>query len=285
VPVTGDLPQNQEPSGVYRLNRKQKTMKTQIVINQLHLHPGRLGAALAALLLLVTAASSSAQVLPPNSHPYGLSYEEWAVKWWQWSFSLSTNDLELVGTPDLCRGDATKVRFLAGVYIPGNNGISIETRVVTIDSGTPLFLSVLAAEEDNTGCNGDMLDFATNTVSELIAEAAGQWSAVTSTTCTIDGVSVGDLGNPATTPYLVVSPPFSYTTAKKGNVVANLFGVPCLPGGYTVYPAVTEGVYLMIHPLPPGKHVINFVGIVGPASAPYVESDLTYDITVSRDCK
>jgi hypothetical protein len=246
--------------------------------------PAQFGSAMAALLLLAfTASTASAQVLPPNQDAYGYSYQEWSAKWWQWSFSLSTNDLQSVGVPNLLSGAGTKVRFLAGVYIPGNNGISIETRNVTIDPGTPLFLSVLASEDDNTGCNGNAFDFATNTPSELAADAAGEWTAVTSTTCTIDGVPVAGLSNPATTPYLVVTPPFSYTTAEKNNVVANLFGVPCLPGGFTVYPAVSQGVYLMIAPLSEGKHVIHFVGIVGPASAPYVESDLTYNITVPRN--
>jgi hypothetical protein len=265
-------------------NRKNKTMKENTSIKKLLLQHGPLGAVVTALLVLAnTASTSSGQALPPESHPYGLSYQEWAVKWWQWSFSLSTNNLELVGTPNLSCGEGAKVRFLAGVYIPGNDGQTIETRKVTIDPGTPLFLSVLANEDDNSGCNGAELDFTTNTVSELLDTVAGNWGYVTLTSCTVDGTMVPGLSDPATTPYLVITPPFSYTTAKEGNVVANLFGVPCLPGDFTVYPAVAEGVYLMIPPLCPGKHVIQFKGLVGPASNPFVESDLTYDITVKGD--
>jgi hypothetical protein len=265
-------------------NRKNKTMKRNTSLKTLLLQHGPLGAVVTALLVLAnTASTSSGQALPPDSHPYGLSYQEWAVKWWQWSFSLSTNNLEFVGTPDLCRGEGTQVRFLAGVYIPGNNGISIETREVTIAPGTPLFLTVLANEDDNSGCNGAALEFATNTVSELLDTVAGNWGYVTETSCTVDGEVVPGLSDPATTPYLVTTPPFSYTTAKEGNVVANLFGVPCLPGDFTVYPAVAEGVYLMIPPLSPGKHVIQFVGLVGPTSNPFVENDITYDITVKGD--
>jgi hypothetical protein len=259
-------------------------MKKNTSIKLFLLQHGPVGAVITALLLLTNAASaSSGQVLPPDSHPYGLSYPEWAAKWEQWSFSLSTNNLELIGKPDLCRGEGTSVRFLAGVYIPGNNGQTIETREVTIDPGTPLFLTVLSAQDDNTGCNGDELDFTKNTVSELLATVAGNWSYVSLTSCTIDGIPVAGLSDPATTPYLVTTPPYSYTTAKEGNVVANLYGVPCLPGDFTVYPAVAEGVYLMIAPLPPGKHVIQFVGLVGPVSSPFVEEDLTYDITVEKD--
>jgi hypothetical protein len=267
-------------------NKKEQTMKKHIKIKQLLLQHGPLGSISTALLLLANTASTSfAQALPPDIHPYGLSYQEWAVKWLQWSFSQSTNNLELVGSPDIHRGDGSNVRFLAGVYIPGNNGITIETRKVTVDPGTPLFFSVLDSQDDNSGCNGNELDFSTNTVSELLGTVAGNWSYVTSTTCTVDGVPVRGLSDPATTPYLVITPPYSYTTASEGNVVANLYGVQCLPGDFTVYPSVAKGVFLMIPPLRPGKHVIEFAGIVGPATAPYVESDLTYEITVPRESR
>src|SRR5258708_13365044 len=34
-------------------------------------------------------------VAPPNSSPYGASYAEWAVRWWQWSLAIpaSTNPI------------------------------------------------------------------------------------------------------------------------------------------------------------------------------------------------
>ena len=81
---------------------------------------------------------------------------------------------------------------------------------------------------------------------------------------------------------LVQSPPFSYTTAEEGNFLAGIQGEPCIPGGMTVYPAVADGVYLMLSPLSPGKHTIHFVGVVGPDGA-YLTQDITYDITVTRD--
>ena len=27
-------------------------------------------------------------VIPPNAKAYGMTYGEWAPKWWQWAFSL-----------------------------------------------------------------------------------------------------------------------------------------------------------------------------------------------------
>jgi hypothetical protein len=108
-------------------------------------------------------------------------------------------------------------------------------------------------------------------------------TAATLTTCTIDGVAVPGLENPTNTIYNVVSVPFSYTTAEKDNIVAVSEGEPCLPGGLTVYPAVADGVYLMLSPLSPGKHKIHFVGEAGPGGSD-LKIDITYDITVSREC-
>ena len=254
-------------------------MKKQPTLTKVLSSPGRLGSAVAGLLLLGIAASSSAQVLPPSSLPYGYSYQEWSAKWWQFNLGQSTNHLESAGEPGICEGHASRVRFLGGAFVPSSGGISIETNHVTILPHTPLFFPILNTWVDNTGCP----TFTSFTAAELAADLAGAWSAVTVTTCTIDGVPVAGLANPTNTIYLAVSPPFSYTTAEKDNVLAGFFGENCIPGGMTVYPAVAEGVYLMLSPLSPGKHSIHTVGVVGPVSAPFVVVDATYDIHVLRD--
>jgi hypothetical protein len=271
---------NNNQPGCLAPKEKEHTMKIQSTVTRLLSKPGRFGPALAGLLLLgIAASSSSAQVLPPSSLPYGYSYQEWSAKWWRWTLGQSTNHLELVGYPGVCEGSASRVAFLAGVYIPGSGGISIETNHVTILAGTPLFFPILSVWVDNTGCPTN--SFTSLTADELAAEAAGEWSAVTVTTCTIDGVPVAGLDNPTNTSYLVQAPPFSYTTAEHGTVLED-FGEPCIPGGLTVYPAVADGVYLMLSPLSPGRHSIHFVGVVGPVGSPFVEDDITYDITVLR---
>jgi hypothetical protein len=251
-------------------------MKNQLTLTNAVTRLGRCGLVLAGVTLLAMAASSSAaEVLPPSSLPYGLSYEEWSAKWWQWSLGQSTNHLEMVGWSGVCTGPASRVQFLAGVYLPGAGGVTTETRKVRVSEDTPLFFTILSAWVDNSGCP----TFTSFTADQLAAQAAAQWSAVTTTSCIIDGVPVAGLENPATTPYLVQAPPFSYTTAEKDNVLAGFFGEPCIPGGMTIYPAVADGVYLMLAPLSRGKHTIHFVG----AAAPFLENDITYDITVERD--
>jgi hypothetical protein len=237
--------------------------------------PSALGAAVAALVLLGMALRSSAgeTVIAPSDLPYGLSYEEWSAKWWQWYMGLETNHIENIGNPDICSGPASHVRFLYGA--PATTTV---TRHVDIGPDTPLFFPILGFIADNTAC--PVSEFGTNTPTQLEAELTGAWSSVTVTTCTLDGVSVEGLDDPATTVYNVVSPPFSYTISEKDSIISLVEGEDCIPGGMTIYPAVAEGVYLMLAPLKPGKHTIAFVGVYGPVSAPNLKLDITYDITV-----
>jgi hypothetical protein len=222
---------------------------------------------LAMLLLGLAAFTASGQVLEPSSMPYGLSYSDWSAKWWQWTLSQSTNQMELVSGPI-----SGPVEFLAGA--PGSVD---ETRNVTIPAGTALFFPVLSTWADNSDCPV----FDTNTLAQLQDIADGNWSVASETTCTIDGLAVANLDNPQTTPYFTKATPFSYTTALSNSVLNSVYAnLPCIPGGTTVSPAVAEGVYLMLAPLAPGVHTIHFIGIVGPTNSPYLTLNLTYQVTV-----
>jgi hypothetical protein len=154
------------------------------------------------------------------------------------------------------------------------------TNHIIVPAGTPLFFPVLNLWSDNGNC--PLSAFTTFTADQLAAMNAGQWSAVTETSCTIDGVAVAGLDDPINTIYHVVSPPFSYTTAEHDNMLAGFFGASCIPGDFTIYPAMADGVYLMLAPLPPGKHTIHTVGVVGPVSAPFAKVDITSDIMVTH---
>lgn len=257
-------------------------MKNQLISRHGICQAGRFGLALAGLLLLMTARSSSAgpaaaEVLPPSSLPYGYSYEEWSAKFWQWTLGQSTKDYTSLGDPGICSGPASRVRFL-GPSVIGGDAIHVVTDHVTISAGTPLFFSIFALWQDNGNC--PLSAFTTFTPDQLAAFDEQSWSATTETSCTIDGVAVEGMEEPTDSVYHVVSTPFSYTTAEKDNALASALGATCVPGDFTIYPAVADGVYLMIAPLSRGKHTIHIVGIVGPLNAPVAESDRTIDINV-----
>jgi hypothetical protein len=230
------------------------------------------------LLVLVTAASSSSgQVLQPSSLPYGYSYEEWSAKFWQWTLGQSTNHYETLGKPDICSGPASRVRF-PGPSKVGAEAVHIETNHITIDAGTPLFFPILALWSDNSDC--PLSAFTTFTSAQLVAMNAEAWSAVTETSCTIDGVAVEGMEDPTNSVFTVVSPAFSYTTAEKDNVLLGAFGATCIPGDFTIYPAEAVGMYVMLAPLKPGRHTIHCLAVIGPSSAPLGESDKTIEVRV-----
>ena len=231
--------------------------------------------AIAGVMLLGMALRSSAgeTVIPPSDLPYGLSYEEWSAKWWQWYMGLETNHIENVGSPDICSGPGSQVRFLYGAP-----ATTTATRHIIIGPEISIFFPILGFIADNTAC--PVSDFGTNSGAQLGTEVIGGWSGVTLTTCAIDGVSVAGLTDPVTSIYSVVSPPFSYTIAQKDSIISLVEGEDCIPDGTTIYPAVAEGAYLMLAPLKPGKHKIAFVGVYGPVSSPNLKLDITYEITV-----
>jgi hypothetical protein len=224
------------------------------------------------LLLLAAALPTRANgIVPPYFYP-GL-----LARWWQWTLAFPADADPASDTAPQESAQSGPVWFLAGVHGSAQTGvISVVTRQITVPGGKLLFFPVLSNWTDNSGCP-TYTDF---TVPELRAQIAGAWSPVTETSCTIDGVPVPGLGNPQSTPYLVHSTVFSYTLASHDNLLAADFGEPCIPDGTTVFPAVAQGVCLMLAPLSPGHHTIRLVGIVGPAANPFVEIDLTYNVAV-----
>ncbi|HUA67632.1 MAG TPA: hypothetical protein VMA13_03715 [Candidatus Saccharimonadales bacterium] len=258
-------------------------MKNQ-TINQI-LRKAAAGTVLAGVaLLLTTALSASADnsCFKPEIIPPGPQYSWLLAEYWQWSLSFPANADPAGDTAPQESNQSGPVWFLAGIHASAvNGGSGTVSRQITMPTGTALFFPILSIYGDDSGCPV----FTNLTVNELRAVNAGDWSYVTETTCTIDGVAVKGLANPQTSRYLIQSPPFSYTLASSNNLLAADYGEPCIPDGMTIYPAVAEGMCLLLAPLPPGNHTIHFVGIVGPVESPFVYFDETYEVTVKLPVK
>lgn len=228
---------------------------------------------LAALALLVAAASSSfGQVLPPDSHPYGASYQEWAARFWQRTLSLPV-DAASYSAP-LSDGQSGQVWLITG---PLGSPPSA-TFQFSIPVGKAMLISPLTFWADNANCPS-FTDF---TVDELRAQVSGEWSQVSETSCTIDGVAVPGLTNPQDSPYLFDSTVFSYTLPDHDTYPTVLFGATCIANGTTIGGAVAEGEFLMVKPLPVGQHIIHITAVFGPAASPFLVVDVTYVITVTN---
>jgi len=243
---------------------------------------------LAALALLAAAASPAradggsghpdrarSLVFPPQAHPYGLSFQEWAARYWQRTLSLPV-DAASYAAP-LSDGQSGEVWVLAGPL----GSAPTATVKFSIPEGKAMLISPITYWADNADCP-TFTDF---TVDDLRGQVAEEWSQVTETTCTIDDVTIPGLSNPQDSPYLFDSTVFSYTLPKYDTYPTVLFGATCIPNGTTIHGAVAEGEFLMIKPLSVGQHIIHGTDIVGPAASPSLVVDVTYVITVTKgDC-
>lgn len=215
-------------------------------------------------------------IIPPQASAYGKSYSEWSAAWWQWLYAapVSQNPLFLDGNVDLSLHQLDgPVWFLGGMMTPTEGppyfyGLAVRTG--TIPAGKALFFPVLNCEF----ANQEWVPPATMTVPELYAFAKASIDANALWDCEIDGVSVKNLWDPValTSPYRVVTPVFDYWLPATGNILqfwgTDISGV--------IGPAVGDGVYLMLAPLPVGNHTIHFGG----GTPGVFIIDITYNITV-----
>jgi hypothetical protein len=168
--------------------------------------------------------------------------------------------------------------FLGGLVSINAGAVAQVERTVTIRTGTRLFFPVLNFEWDNVGVSPLL------TVPQLRKLAAVGVSNVQSLYVTVDGDHLKDL-----TSYRVISPVFHYTLPLN-NPPGSLNLIDYLTGGQLIVtglqkPAVSDGFYVLLKPLPPGDHLIKFGGISQPAVDPMGDTspfqlDVTYHIHV-----
>lgn len=224
------------------------------------------GLLLTVLVSLAVSTPASAQnpnpgVLPPNANAFGAPYDVWNSRWWQWALSIPADRNPLTDpTGANCdEGQSGRVWFLAGTF-----GDGPVTRSCTVRPGTPLFFPIINGfcVQEGDGSFDDQLVCAQNLVGG--SPDAGPGPTVFAE---IDGRPIEQLDS-----YYVESPAPFTVTLPGPDPDDNLFNAP--PGDYS--PSGAVGIYLMLTPLPVGRHVIHFSGSGGGASV-----DVTYNITVS----
>lgn len=208
--------------------------------------------------LHVNGGINNQSIYPLDSKPYGLTYGDWTAKWWQWALSIPTKDNPVVDeTGEKCGAgqNDTNVWFLAGT------GGGKVTRSCTIPAGKAILIPII-----NVQC-----DYSTpesKTESDLRQCAKEDQDKATNLHVAIDGVAITDLSK-----YRVQSPLFNVTRPPD-----NTSG---LPAGTTQ--SVSDGFWILLKPLPPGKHEIRFSGslVDYTATAPLnFISDATYNLMI-----
>ena len=214
--------------------------------------------------LAQAAGNPNPRVLPPNSHPYGYSYEEWAGKWWQWVAPIPVHDANgnflnpaFDTTGEHCaEGQSGPVWYLAGTFLGGPT-----TRNCTVPTGKAILFPIFTVE-----CSVVEPDpFHGNNEAELRSCARGFTDlvihSVTDLEASVDGRELTDLFSS----YRFTSPlinPLEYAEE-------NVLFVP----GPGITQSVADGFYVMLAPLPPGQHTIQFATADG-------FQNVTYNLTV-----
>jgi hypothetical protein len=237
--------------------------------------------ALVLLLIGAPAAFSDTnqiRIVAPHLKPFGKTYGEWSALWWKWAISqpVSSNPLLDSTGENAANNQSGSVWFIGGnlTYTEPEPGhyVGIVTREIAVPPDKALFFPILNTLMDEVGIEPPV------SVQELRVRAAGTIDPVTNMSCTIDGMAIDNLTNVLTTPYRVQSPVLKYWLPPTNNIYQDA-GLDI--SGWQ-YPAVGDGIYVMLRPLPLGKHTIHFFGeTMGPAGTPITTLDITYNITVS----
>lgn len=210
------------------------------------------------------------QIIAPDFVIAGRTYGEWSAAWWQWALSIPASSHPLFDKGDCTTGQSGQVFFLGGKFcVLGDKSCnaSLAKRKCTVPRGRNLFFPIVNAEDSVAEeiANGTGL----RTINELRTLLQGVIDGTASLEVDLDGKSLKDLSG-----IRAQSSVFGYTLPDD-----NLFKASGENVGAGVYfPAVDEGVYVMLQPLLPGSHLLHFTGSFPAFSFSF---NITYQLTVS----
>jgi hypothetical protein len=197
-------------------------------------------------------------VVPMTAHYEGLTLGEWSARWWQWFWATSTADAPTLDPTGVMAGEGQSgpVWFLTW---PLTEPFTV-VREITVPAGKALLFP--ATNHDSLF---DLPPGATLDERRKAAEAIFDW--IFATSASVDGVPIKDL-----TSYKAVSP--AYNVELPAN---NIFGLPA--GKYG--PTFSAGYYVLLKPLPVGRHTVEFAfQFYWPPAGQVLSLSTTYHIDV-----
>jgi hypothetical protein len=183
----------------------------------------------------------------PDAVVEGLSQSEWSRVWWQWAASFdraSSPVADLTGSKCGLKQN-NGVWFLAGTY-----GTHRTVRTCVVPRGKPLFFPLINYVVMPSGPD-------CCTCESVKRSAAAKTDRPAALVLEIDGKSIAPLEF------------YRQATAECFDMSANT------PASARIFPSAANGYYVMLKPLAPGKHTLNFGGILSEMS-----QAVTYTIVV-----
>jgi len=202
-------------------------------------------------------------IYPAGSQPFGMAYGDWQVAYWQYVFSIpvSVNPvIDATGADCSVAQSGGPVFFLNSAFF----GAPV-TRTCAVPAGKALLIPIAAWEcssvepapsyganpQDMRTCAGTVMDgFGARTLK-----------------LTVDGTKISEAQK-----MRVQTPYFQFTMPATGNFLGL--------DGVTSGSSVSDAYLVMLKPLAPGNHVIEFEGafVSGPAAG--ASFGVTYHLTV-----
>jgi hypothetical protein len=195
-----------------------------------------------------------AAAVAPGSTVAGKTLGEWTADWWNWalSFPADTNPLLDPDGSSAALGDVGGPVFFLG----GSFSTDPVLRTFTVPGGKYIFFPILNAFLTDEG-----------TADEMRERLNAFVDSITSLNATLNGADI------VPDPFLhrEQSPVFVLTLPAD-----NVFNVPA--GDYQ--PAVSDGYWIMLEPLPLGEHILTFGGeAAGVPSDPGFRDPFSLDVT------
>jgi hypothetical protein len=218
-------------------------------------------------------------VLPPEEAHYGAAYAEWSARWWQWVIEHPRTNHPLYDETGAyaAEGQINPVWFLGGIFRPwGQPTNGTVVRNITIPSGVALFFPVINVQSSSDTCSGPNAPVSFTELRDFARDAVEN---VADLDCELDGAVIlhsPDL--PGAVRWRAQAPEFSALVPGDNIFADSCDGVPITPR--TMGPIASDGIWVMIEPLPPGGHTLTFSGTF-PTGGPF-HVDVTYHITVLR---
>jgi hypothetical protein len=193
--------------------------------------------------IIIKTDSINPGVFSKDSAPYGIPYGDWLAKWWQWSFSIPTAQHPRDEyTPEKCAiNQEGPVWFLAD-QLGG-----IEERTCTIPAGKAIFVPLLVGV-----CDYGESDVKSDEDLRRCAMEGNEYGVIEAT---VDGVKLKNLEQYRT------QSGFFNITIPEDNIYDNSAGT---------FRALTDGFFVFLEPLPPGKHDVHLkVSVLNPIQQQY----------------
>ncbi|MGF6968721.1 hypothetical protein OKW43_005749 [Paraburkholderia sp. WC7.3g] len=209
------------------------------------------------------AQSANSEVYGPGAKIAGATYAQWSQTWWQWLLAIPANKNPQNDTSgQFCATNQSGPVW----YLVGSGSGQPVMRTCTVSSTSSIFFPLINVE---CSTRDDPPFHCTDEAScRACAKSFADEIGTNSLNASIDGAVVNGLQT-----FRFQSPSFFPFTLPPNNILK-------APGGGTGY-SISDGYWLMLKPLPPGTHTVQFGGAL--TSGPFAgfSVNVMYTLTVT----